>query len=330
MSEASDSPPPAFPPWLRALDPALAREDTNALFQAFRARRWRRHGLAIRLRDMGPGFLWLIQFLVWPIVSQLCRGPGWASRLLAFLLSCAAFGALAGFTVVLRRGGGLPLRLADIYDLSRSPGWSPTVIEDLWLLPLSGEEVVEALYLESRDGILTRPWQVAFAGTTLALSIYLYTIPPALDDLWKELLPAGLLFGMLVRGLFLYLRYGAVATARAYLLKIVRLWQSRVTGNPAKELVARPFMMIGIAAASAFLMIPVLLCFGGVFVDALLSMVRWSRALSVSACLVLAWGLFELVVRLWRNNTPPPDFDEVRRMAREYYEPYMRKQVAGE
>ena len=30
---------PAFPAWLRRLDPALAAEDTNPLFEAFRRRR---------------------------------------------------------------------------------------------------------------------------------------------------------------------------------------------------------------------------------------------------------------------------------------------------
>lgn len=158
---------PAFSARLRRLDPLLAEEDTNGLFQAFRARRllhsrsWRARlwwwdiqwkNLVGALLFLGAALYPFIRLIlyedflnipapVWPFVFGIMLAYTIADAILSSrLLPPIRTGATADERV--------PLSLGHVLNHFRGDRWQ---LVDLWLTPQSGGEVARALYLEDRE-----------------------------------------------------------------------------------------------------------------------------------------------------------------------------------
>ncbi|MEQ8818751.1 MAG: hypothetical protein RLY93_00780 [Sumerlaeia bacterium] len=217
------SSPPAFPHWLRKIDPVLARQDGNAVYQAFRLRR----------RD---------------------HRPPWHRRWFAAEYKRASF-----------RGGG---RLLKPSRQSRFPAWASNLITDrgysqatleVWLTPTTGEELAEAIYLESREH-----WAVdIFAALILfgvPLAIYVVAALVYLNHsaaavalmsaAWLWLAWEGTLFGLLVAG-------RAARSAVAHRFHIIeRVSQpSKGIAHEVASLMGGCLAVVGIAAVGFILLI---------------------------------------------------------------------------
>ncbi len=155
---------PAFSELERRLDPSLAAADTNALFEAFRRRRKvHRRGLfdwratvhsAKSLLDPSQGagsvVLVLAGMFVGIVVSQL---TGWSIFFYVGLAAGWGAGALlrSGRTEVVDTVIRLPNRLSGVLGVGRGKNRGET---DIWMTGASGEDVMEALYLEGRESSL--------------------------------------------------------------------------------------------------------------------------------------------------------------------------------
>lgn len=120
--------------------------------------------------------------------------------------------------------GRLPYSLADVYDLRRKPVPSD-VAADLWQIPISAREVLEALYLEHREVLLVKREPAALPLAVLSAIIYLVAMQPALLEAWRHILPLAL-FGLLGFQIRRKLRYedGADAAYR-HVGYIVMAWE---------------------------------------------------------------------------------------------------------
>lgn len=143
--------PRSFPRWLRHFDPLLAREDGNHLFRLFKRRRLRargrRMGAFLRLRHR----LWMLPVLL--VVLSACwyvfqREP--LLMLLGIILTAILFPFLQerlSRTSWLR--AAFPYRVCEVFSKS---GFARMPAEQLWLSGARGRDVIEAIYLEKREG----------------------------------------------------------------------------------------------------------------------------------------------------------------------------------
>lgn len=141
----------SFPGWLRRFDPLLAREDDNHLFRLFKQRRLRARG-----RRVGSFFRLRHRLWVLPIVLSIAYGCWyllWREPFL-LLLGMILTGVLFPFlqerlsrTSWLR--AAFPYRVCEVFSKS---GFARMPAEQLWLSGARGREVIEAIYLEKREG----------------------------------------------------------------------------------------------------------------------------------------------------------------------------------
>lgn len=170
MSDPASQPRPAFPQWLRELDPLLEAEDTNPIYEAFRRRRtvhararigtWLRPAQWTTAVFYGAIVLLSILLVVW----------------LMQLIGCCAIpiGFLPGLLVARRlqrhriAGTHLPRYLSDVYSKG---GYVEHAAIDLWMSGLRGRDAVEAIYLETRE----RRWKWVLAVVAFAAAAYIGT-----------------------------------------------------------------------------------------------------------------------------------------------------------
>lgn len=148
MDNGNSTPRPAFPRWLRRIDPLLAAEDTNTLYQAFRERRQRRSWMA-RIADARSEFMIVgfatggLVLLVYVLARFGCLAC------LAALVPIIAFLAIASATRHRRiQSRRLPNSVSGVFSLR---GFHEQAAIDLWLTGSGGREIVEAIYLEQRQ-----------------------------------------------------------------------------------------------------------------------------------------------------------------------------------
>lgn len=179
--------PPAFGPLERRLDPALAAEDANPLFEAFRARR-RLHG--------APGFAGLLSLrtlrlrvaalspLAWVAFAAILVGANvaggiWGRRSLYFVMILAWVAAM--FMRATSRSSAehgtvrLPARLAAI--LLAQGGRGTRGETDLWMTGAGGSTLAQALYLEIRERSLATTAIIAELVALFAIAAYWKTAP---------------------------------------------------------------------------------------------------------------------------------------------------------
>lgn len=317
--------PPVFPAWMRHADPLLVREDSNGLFQAFRVRRARpRQGVgSLLVGMMGPA----MQVVIWAIVF----GVGGRLSNYSYIILCMLF---AG-DFLTRRSEGLPISLGQVFDQKREGKTLGPMGADVWLAPATGGEVIEALYLEYREGSLkSLPTSAVVLGILLA-GIYLRYVWPPLGQLWKEALPLTLWGLLLWRGVRILLLQGS-GDAITGCGRVVDLWKTRGTSDEAYRseqrwrvfrllfgvvLVAVPLSLLGIClwpglAASSL-------------AAALASLMPGNRPLMVAALLTVMFLAVELYARSRPRGIEEHDLEALKR-AREPYEAYMRRIVLGD
>ena len=137
--------PPAFPEWMRRADPILAREDTNTLFQAFRELRRRRHG-------------WRARSGIVPVLTVLAVFAGIALLTLYVPRKFEALILPSAWVIILLYGKASRAAVAartrlpsHVERFFQFPRLQLQVGMDLWLCPLVGPDVFEAIYLERRE-----------------------------------------------------------------------------------------------------------------------------------------------------------------------------------
>ncbi len=153
---------PAFSALERRLDPSLDAVETNPLYDAFRRRRtlhgggpfdwqgiWRSLKSLIDWRQAGPRVLPVVVGIMAAVA--ISNFTGWEFSIvfviaIAWAISAALSGSGKDGSVGVVR---LPNRLGGIFSVNRTKGRGET---DVWMTGASGEDVLEALYLEGREG----------------------------------------------------------------------------------------------------------------------------------------------------------------------------------
>jgi len=177
-----DAPPkPAFSPFLRRLDPTLAAEDENPVFEAFRRRRTM-HGE----RGIAGAFSWRtlrlrggnVAFAIWALVlvSIFVQHAFDVPNILPYAF--LAWGLFAVVRAMIARGertGGqqtvrLPARLVQVIAAPVGRGTRGEI--DLWMAGASGETVAEAFYLELRENAFLGVAFVFLGGAAIASAVY--------------------------------------------------------------------------------------------------------------------------------------------------------------
>ncbi|CAN5284594.1 hypothetical protein BH09SUM1_BH09SUM1_15580 [soil metagenome] len=161
---------PAFPAWVRRLDPNLAAEDTNEIFRAFRLRRtehgrrrWRMFNM--RGRGVSPGYVIGCALIV------LVTLPAF------YTCSCfALFIPIVGMAILTKKyssaaikGDYLPPRVSQVFQRS---GFFENAAIDLWMTGASGQTVAEAIYLEHREAFLQKLLVSLAIFTVFSIGIY--------------------------------------------------------------------------------------------------------------------------------------------------------------
>lgn len=171
---------PAFPKWLRRIDPLLAREDDNLLFQFFRERRARRRGL-VSWMARSPSFLPMIIFTVLAFSSiPLMNTSALAWNLAIFSgLGFVGYGCLLGYRLIyprIEQGKiSFPERISTFFPAGRI---RTGLFRDLWLTETSGKDFAEAMYLESVEYVRRPILWIAAALPIMVLALYFYSAKP--------------------------------------------------------------------------------------------------------------------------------------------------------
>lgn len=168
-----------FPDWLRRLDPLLAAEDTNPLFEAVR-----RHELR-RRRRFAPGAEQIGE-ITWFVGVQLGR---LMLTVVLLVLTVVTVGLTRRWLQQVARELNKPHRLAASLVPARvdrifgGHRFAEQVAVDLWLAGLTGREVLEALYLEQR-----REWvrTLVVIWTLIGLVLGVATVTAMLFDVQPE------------------------------------------------------------------------------------------------------------------------------------------------
>lgn len=166
MSDRTDL-APAFPHWMRASDPLLQREDSNALFQAFRTRRggsrrrmWGRlvAGLACECS------LAAAAILLWRGWEDAGYG--------ALALAAATFALRAKLVGAEGSARRAPNSLGKVFGIHPDGTRRPPAVQmatDLLMAGLRTRDLVETLYLERREYTLVMARQ-RFAAAAMMLA----------------------------------------------------------------------------------------------------------------------------------------------------------------
>lgn len=318
--------PPAFPAWMRDRDPMLAAEDTNGLFQAFRLRR---AGREINL-----------PYLPDPAIMALCSLAGLVAisdwRIVVVMATTVLVSLLAWFVALNRRvraGERLPLRLTQIFSSAAPRQLGGSLGRDLWLLPLAGSEVAEAIYLEQREGgirMLVRP--VGVDAVWLAV-VWLAVIRPAPAEMALELFPLAVLVLVWRKAVRWYLTEIEPSQCREVVNTEVRRWVAVADGMgvEAANLAGRAtrsvivFFAVAVAVAVA---LAVAMC-GVPFVGGVGRSLGPQRPLMAGLVFVIAY-LALVALDLWGSDEDAPKWQAVPfTEANPQYRPYLRKITDG-
>lgn len=309
---------PLFPDWLRRLDPLLAAEDTNPLFEAIRLHeRRRRWELAAGAEQVG----------------ELAARIGMlATRLVAVVVLLVVTVATVGLTrrwlLQIARDLARPHRLAASLVPARVDRifggncFTEKVAVDLWLTGLTGREVLEALYLERRSEwvrtlvvIWTLIGLVLGVGAVVAM---LLDVRP--EGLWRA--------AVLVTAAFLLdtiARFGkpGLRTQDAMLDAPLVQWASAVEPfRPVEPLATPPVdwwsrVRAAMRAVLGTVAMLLLLATFYLFALGLMRGIGWAfQAMGTSAlgARLLPWGLLAVVwAVVWgirRGNSSPPTEEE--------------------
>jgi hypothetical protein len=211
---------PSFRPWLRRLDPALAAEDTNRFYQAFRRRR--RYGrnpfkkLFGGRRAVTPAYI-LLTLLAVVVTLLLLYFCGCIALVVIPLIFAMVHAKTAGAAI---DGSFLPRKLTHVF----SPGgFARAAATDLHMAGLSGSEAAEAAYLESREYNLL----VSSAALVLVMGIVLFTYVAVQfkEWAWQDSITAAML--LLTTVLLVpatYIAQGSAARVRAVETR-VSMWR---------------------------------------------------------------------------------------------------------
>ncbi|MBX3729075.1 MAG: hypothetical protein KF858_07800 [Candidatus Sumerlaeia bacterium] len=157
---------PAFPRWLRRADPWLATEDSNTLYQLFRARR-------LSKRPSLPGILGRIVAIFLALLGVLLC---FTFVLFSCLFCIAPLIPPACFALWLplswhrqRRPNPEPRLPATVSGIFSYRCCLTQAATDIWLVGFSGREVLEAIFLEHRE----RSWALV---TGMAI-VFLLAVP---------------------------------------------------------------------------------------------------------------------------------------------------------
>lgn len=154
---------PAFPKWLKEMDPVLQAEETNAVFQAFRARRldyggggWRSLFRRRARANMSPALIAMWIGLLAVVFVGCLISPFVAALAAVFLVPFIQQKSTRQRII----GEFLPKRVSQVFS---EKGFFESAAIDLWLTGVKGSEVAEAIYLEKRE--------VNFGSSVLALLV---------------------------------------------------------------------------------------------------------------------------------------------------------------
>ncbi len=167
-----------FPLWLRRINPILEAEDSNALFHAFRERRkqkasksWMEGGNPLRRlpASVQHGISILLSIAAFFLVVALLR---YAS---IWTWIGVGMGITAGVSLASRKATHrLPLRLREVFIQIPERN---QMLHDLWMTGATGQEISEALYLESVESSWKLTLRVIVAGGVWALWLLFWNAP---------------------------------------------------------------------------------------------------------------------------------------------------------
>ncbi len=209
--------PARFPAWQRRLDPTLAAEDANRLYNMFRIRR--RDGPWSGLRTIVESLGVLVGILAAMIaVALVYRYVTPLVALMVFFVGLAAPAAWLLAGNLRSRRSALPRRLWSVFSIR---GYEPEGAEQIWLAGATGREIIEAIYLEKREG------DTSFYGFLSVLIAALGAGWLASHPKWWPslgmLIPA-MLFLLYHLALFLYMWQGLM-TKTQKLDRLVSIWR---------------------------------------------------------------------------------------------------------
>lgn len=148
------------------MDPSLEGALTNPIYLAFEARRRRGgwlHRFAKGFKDFATSWA-ALAFLIVSIILIAHMGFSAAPLLVVLSVLCAVVRRIPG--VLFNRKDELPVTLGRVFF----PTPRPRVFQEIWLIPLPGTMIAEALVLEERatlSGLIIRVlfWGAAIAAT---------------------------------------------------------------------------------------------------------------------------------------------------------------------
>lgn len=313
-STDSASLPPAFPEWMRARDPILAREDTNGLYQAFRARRLRARKPLGPVRDQ-------LSAMLMPASVMLGCWMGIKMEVETLLPLLAIYAALMVLLLLFCRDSSKP---ASMLWVSTVFGNSPDDMKpmtDLWLTPTTGAEVAEAIYLEDREATLHEARTGAITYGILLPSYYILLISPPLGEIWRQIPSALLLLLLAVQYQLALAGPHGGRSARGAVAYVFAGWVKETANEkwPARE-------VYPIGYRDTFLTVLPLICTprqAGLWAESPLA----RSAFGVSVVLVILNAFYAVVLRHLRSNDTPTDFALHATRANEIYEPFMRNRI---
>lgn len=216
---------PAFPRWLRSIDPVLALEDHNSLFQSLRVLRARRSLLARLGRPPGLGGVGLLRAAT---LGALLVG----TFLLRFLGQEGLPVLLAGAAILhwlanrwesraQPAAGRFPLRPSNL--VHPSGGCHAQALQDLWLSGVKGSQIAIAWYLDAALSL----WHVTRLASPFALTLLAVILTPLLSKLPAPAQVEGLSLIVFVAGIGPCVLFLALEGLRSQARDMVRHWRTR-------------------------------------------------------------------------------------------------------
>ncbi len=141
---------PAFPKWVRRIDPLLEAEDTNHIYRAFREYRFAKAKskplgeMLFTVSSLNPG--WLGGLLLVLLVTTLLSSFGCIGVVLVFLgLGYARLSSRANPRTIEK----FPASVGEVFG---TRGIHILAFKDLYMTGCGGGTILEAMYLERREG----------------------------------------------------------------------------------------------------------------------------------------------------------------------------------
>lgn len=291
---------PQFRPWMRRLDPMLAQEDSNAIYNAFRA--WREEHTRGLWGRMSRTFRTNPLFILYAIGAVM--GFVLVVALVAFV-GCLGFILLAVVGVAvsallskMRKTGALPRTVAGLF----SGGIHSEAVHDLWLTGITGRELMMAMYLERRRQSFAVSLILSLLLTAMVVIPYIgVNLSESRGPHPMQFLCFGMVAWFLVE-VFLSSWTGGMTQAASKMRATLDLWRSSTAvGHVAREIGRQLFdlMKVGLVLFVIYIVL-----FGCVLLVTFLAehvaMVKQFLGLPVIKDWVFEWifSLFLLVLAL--------------------------------